>query len=324
MPRYRETLPQLGNELFLTDGGIETVLIYLEGLNLPSFAAFDLLKTEEGRNALRRYYNRYSEIALRHDRGFVFESATWRASLDWGDKLGYSRDALAAANRDAIALTCEAREAWSSSKPVVLSGCIGPRGDGYDPGNVMTMKEAKDYHSFQTEIFAETEADMITAITMTNTPEAIGIARAAAAVQMPVAISFTVETDGRLPTGQPLGEAIMETDFESITPPAYYMINCAHPSHFEKVLEDGGVWLPRLKGVRANASKCSHAELDAATELDAGNPEELGEDYVELRKLVPWLSVFGGCCGTDHRHIEAIAEAIDARNFRDERPLLRA
>ncbi len=201
------------------------------------------------------------------------------------------------------------RDAVGLKQPFVLSASIGPRGDGYDPGEVMTWQEAQAYHSFQTDLFAQTEADLVTAMTITNAPEAIGIARAASDAKMPAVISFTVETDGRLPTGQPLGEAIMETDFESGATPAYYMINCAHPTHFAHVLEAGGSWLSRLKGLRTNASKCSHAELDDAEALDDGNPNELGLESAALRRLIPGLTVLGGCCGTDHRHIEAIAKA---------------
>lgn len=313
MPRYRQALPQLGKEIFLTDGGIETDLIFNQGLDLPYFASFHLLASLHGREALRAYYGRYMDVAKRHDRGFILESATWRASLDWGEKLGYDRDALAAVNKEAIALMGELRSDMGLQRPVVLSGCIGPRGDGYDPGAVMSKEEAADYHGFQADVFAATDADMITGVTITNTPEAIGIARAGADARMPVVISFTVETDGRLPTGQPLGEAIMEVDFESPKPPAYYMVNCAHPTHFAHVLEEGGPWLARLRGVCANASTCSHAELDEAETLDVGDPAALGRENADLRRLVPSITVLGGCCGTDHRHIEEIAKAAGGR-----------
>ena len=313
MPRYRQSLPQLEGEVFLTDGGMETDLIFNHGFDLPCFAAFDLLKSREGRVAIRQYYERHGAIAKRHDRGFILEGVTWRASPDWGEKLGYDAQALAAVNCDAIALLSEVRDKMASQQPVVISACIGPRGDGYDPGAVMTSEDAEAYHSFQTDIFATTEADMITAMTITNAPEAIGIARAAAASKMPLVIAFTVETDGRLPTGQPLGEAIMEVDVESATPPIYYMVNCAHPTHFMHVLKEGGPWLSRIKGVRANASKCSHAELDEAETLDDGDPAALGAESAALRQLVPSITVLGGCCGTDHRHVEEIAKAVLTR-----------
>lgn len=309
MAKYRNDLPQLGSRLFLTDAGIETTLIFSEGFDLPYFAAFHLLRDEAGTEALRGYYRRHAEIARREGAGFILESATWRASADWGEKLGYAPDALDAANRKAIALLHELRaELENERSPMVISGCVGPRGDGYDPGRVMSADEAQRYHARQIGLFAETGADLVTAITMTNLPEAIGVARAARAAGLPVAISFTVETDGRLPTGDGLRAAVEAVDQATGAAPAYYMINCAHPSHFDGVLE-GGDWLRRLRGLRANASRCSHAELDQATELDSGDPVELGRQYRALRDRFGQLTVLGGCCGTDHRHIEQIADA---------------
>jgi S-methylmethionine-dependent homocysteine/selenocysteine methylase len=296
--------------LFLTDGGIETTLIFLEGLELPHFAAFDLLRDRAGWEALRKYYERYLHIAVANRVGFVLESATWRASADWGDKLGYSKEALAHTNRDAIALLAELRKKYEThATPMVISGCLGPRGDGYDPGAVMSVEEAQEYHTEQIAVFADTEADMVSAITMTNISEAVGLTRAAMAANMPVAISFTVETNGRLPTGQSLQEAIEAVDGATAYAPAYYMINCAHPTHFESVLTKGGAWRDRIGGLRANASTKSHAELNESTELDAGNPRELGTQYRQLRRLLPKLTVMGGCCGTDHRHVEEICNA---------------
>jgi len=308
--KYRKRLPQCDGRLFLTDGGIETTLIFLEGLELPHFAAFDLLRDRAGWAALRKYFERYVQIAIENRVGFVLESATWRASADWGDKLGYSKQALAEANRDGIALLAELRKQYESgATPMVISGCLGPRGDGYDPGQVMGVKEAQDYHAEQVAVFSDTEADMVSAITMTNVNEAIGLTRAAVAAHMPVAISFTVETDGKLPTGQNLEDAIDAVDAATASAPAYYMINCAHPTHFDGALAKGGAWLERIGGLRANASVKSHAELNDSTELDSGNPREFGMQYRALRKLLPRLTVLGGCCGTDHRHVEAICTA---------------
>jgi len=308
--KYRRHLPQCDGKLFLTDGGIETTLIFLEGLELPHFAAFDLLRERTGWAALRKYYERYVAIAAQNRVGFVLESATWRASSDWGQKLGYSKEALAQANHDSITLMVELRNSHeSAATPMVISGCVGPRGDGYDPGAVMSVAEAQDYHAAQVAVFADSAADMISAITMTNVNEAIGLTRAAMAANMPVAISFTVETDGKLPTGQSLQDAIEAVDKATAYAPAYYMINCAHPTHFEGVLENGGAWRERIGGVRANASAKSHAELNDSTELDAGNPQELGAQYRALRKLLPNLTVMGGCCGTDHRHVAEICTA---------------
>ncbi len=306
--RYRNSLPQLDGGLFLTDGGIETVLIFQEGLELPGFAAFDLLKDEEGTKALRRYYEPYASLARDERLGFVLESPTWRASPRWATALGYSDQELDQLNRKAIALMEELRDEYEADgAPVVISGCVGPQDDGYRPADTLSADAAQDYHGTQIATFADTAADMITAITMTYAEEAVGVSRAASEAGLPAAISFTVETDGRLPSGQALGDAIQQVDAEA--PAAYYMINCAHPTHFEAVLAGGESWAERIRGLRANASTKSHAELDEATELDAGDPADLGARYVDLRTRLPRLNVLGGCCGTDQRHITAICSA---------------
>jgi S-methylmethionine-dependent homocysteine/selenocysteine methylase len=307
---YRDHLPQLDGGLFLTDGGIETVLIFQEGIDLPLFAAFDLLKDEAGTATLRRYYEPYLALARERRIGYVLESPTWRASPRWAAELGYDAEQLADLNRKAIALLEEIRgEQDEEGPPIVISGCVGPQDDGYHPSELLSAEKALEYHSQQIGTFAGTAADMVTAITMTYVEEALGIARAAGRAGLPVAISFTVETDGRLPSGQDLGEAIEQVDGEVEPAPAYFMINCAHPAHFEAVLEDGGGWRERIRGLRANASTMSHAELDEATELDAGDPADLAARYAGLRELLPELTVVGGCCGTDHRHVAKIRDA---------------
>jgi homocysteine S-methyltransferase len=310
MSKYRSALPQLHDRVFLTDGGLETTLVFLKGIELPQFAAFDLLRTREGRTTLKEYFLPYIDTARRHGFGFILDSVTWRSNPDWGAKLGYSKEALAAANQDAIDLMAELRaEHETDEMPMVVSAIVGPRGDGYFPDQIMSAEGAEAYHSEQISTFADTEADMISALTMTNVNEAVGITRAAQRSGMPVMISFTVETDGRLPTGQTLQQAIEGVDNATGAGPAYYMINCAHPTHFQSTLESGGAWLQRLRGIRANASKRSHAELNEAPELDIGNPEELGLQYRELRNRFPQLQVLGGCCGTDDRHVACIGSA---------------
>jgi S-methylmethionine-dependent homocysteine/selenocysteine methylase len=308
MTKYRNDLPQLSDDLFLTDGGIETTLIFHDGFDLPEFAAFDLLKDEDGIAALNRYFRTYAMLAKKYRVGFIFESPTWRASADWGAKLGYSSLDLAEKNKQAIALLDNLRfelEDDEDSK-MVISGCIGPRDDGYNPSAFMSVQQAENYHRDQIATFSDTSADMVTAITMTYIEEAMGISHAAQSLGMPVAISFTVETDGRLPSGQNLKEAIQQIDEETAFYPAYYMINCAHPNHFEDVLSEEASCLDRIRGLRANASTLSHEELDESEELDDGNPDELAKQYKNMRSLLTNLNVFGGCCGTDHRHIEAI------------------
>jgi S-methylmethionine-dependent homocysteine/selenocysteine methylase len=311
MAKYRNELPQLSNEIFLTDGGIETTLIFHENLELPDFAAFHLLKNVEGYEALRKYFRTYGSLAQKYRVGFILESPTWRANPDWGAKLGYSESALADANCKAIELVNKIRSEFENeTTKTVISGCVGPRGDGYNPTDVMSAEESQQYHTAQIKTFSETDADMVTAITMNYVEEAIGIARAAESIGMPVAISFTVETDGKLPTGQTLKAAIESVDEATPNVPAYYMINCAHPTHFENVLIAGEPWLERIRGIRANASAKSHAELNDSEELDEGNPIELGRQHRELSSKLKNLNVLGGCCGTDHRHVEEICKAV--------------
>ena len=302
-------LPQL-NRPCLTDAGLETDFVFNRGIDLPHFASITLLGTEQGRDALKDYFRDFLNLAERMGSGIILESATWRASSDWAEPLGLSNADLDDFNRAAIDLLVRLREEFRPRVPdIVVSGCIGPRGDGYDPGRIMAVDEAEAYHSRQADVLVSAGADMLTAITMTNVPEATGVVQAARRLGAPVAISFTVETDGRLPTGDSLSGAVSAVDEATGGYPAYFMINCAHPTHFSAALEEGAEWTSRIRGVRANASRCSHAELDAMTELDMGDPTELAALHRKLRERFPQINVLGGCCGTDLRHVTAIAEA---------------
>lgn len=313
MPRYRDDLPQLKGGLFLTDGGLETCLMFHDGFELPEIAAFVLLDSDDGRERLRRYFRRYADIAREYNTGFILESMTWRASRDWGRKLGYYGKDLAEMNRKGIELLEEIREDYEGYIPhQVISGCMGSRGDGYRADIVMTADEAEAYHREQIATFRSTEADLVTAFTIPCSSEAIGIVRAAKAEEMQVVISFTTETGGRLPSGESLKEAIEKVDVATNGFAAYFMINCAHPTHFIDLLEDAP-WSKRIRAVRANASKKSHAELDHATELDSGDIEELAGDYLRLADRLKNLNILGGCCGTDHRHIAEIGNRFNAR-----------
>ncbi|MFY9488643.1 MAG: homocysteine S-methyltransferase family protein [Solirubrobacterales bacterium] len=303
-----EALPQLDGGLFLADGGLETDLIFNHGIDLPEFASFVLLRDEAGLATLRDYYRPFMDLARQHGTGFILESPTWRSSADWGNSLGYTADALADANIRAIELMKELR-AEHSAEPIVVSGCIGPRGDGYETASLMSVDEATEFHRTQVEVFRDADADMVTAVTMTNVSEAAGIAKAAAAAAIPSVISFTVETDGSLPEGVPLLDAVAAVDKLTNAAPAYYMINCAHPEHFDGIFDAASEETDRIHGLRANASRMSHAELDESEVLDFGNPAELGAQYAALRERFPAINVLGGCCGTDVRHIRAIAEA---------------
>ena len=307
----RNTLPQL-DRLFLTDGGIETDLIFNRGIDLPFFASILLLRTPEGEAALDGYIRPYLELARRQGTGFELVSASWRASPDWAPQFGISEEELDELNRKSID-RLRAIQRDFDDVPTIVSGCIGPRGDGYDPGRIMSVDEAREYHRRQASTLARAGADQIAALTMTNIPEATGVALAAKSLDVPVVISFTVETDGLLPTGDTLQDAIAAVDDATGSYPAYYMVNCAHPDHFAGALREGGEAMRRIRGIRANASRCSHAELDAMTELDDGNPQELALLYRLIRESFPGITVLGGCCGTDVRHIAAIAEACATR-----------
>jgi homocysteine S-methyltransferase len=308
---YRNSLPQLSGEVFLTDSGIETDLIFNSGFELPEFAAFVLVDDDRGRAALAEYFQRHVEIAVRRGCGVIVETPTWRASRDWGLLLGYDAAELRRVNAAAVSLVDGVCGGFTdhATAPVLVSGCIGPRADGYLLSERMTEDEARAYHTEQVETLATTAVDLVHAMTLTYPAEAIGIARAAAQAGVPAVISFTTETNGRLPDGTSLDDAVSAVDAATGRSPAYYGINCAHPIHFASALPGGRVG-ERIRSVRANASKLSHAEIDESPELDSGDPAELAADYVRLSARHPSLSVLGGCCGTDTRHIEAIADAV--------------
>ncbi|MBF2098656.1 MAG: homocysteine S-methyltransferase family protein [Gloeomargaritaceae cyanobacterium C42_A2020_066] len=310
MAFHHTHLPQLAGQLFLTDGGLETTLIFREGFTLPEFAAFTLLSYEAGYQALRAYFQTYARLANTYQVGLILESATWRANPDWGAKLGYAPKILAEMNTQAIQLLREIQAEYQTvHTPIVVSGNLGPRGDGYVPTTAMTAEQAQTYHQFQIATLQGAGAELITAMTINYVEEAIGIVRAAQAVGMPVVIAFTVETDGRLPTGQSLQAAIEAVDVATGQGPLYYMINCAHPTHFAGILAPGAPWVERIRGLRANASTMSHAEHNESETLDDGNPQELGDLYRELQASFPHITILGGCCGTDDRHVEAICRA---------------
>ena len=296
------------DRIYLTNAGLETDMVFNRGFDLPCFASIHLLRTAQGRQALDGYFRDFLELAQQAGTGCLLESATWRASPDWAAPLSLSQSELSALNAAAIDMLVELRREFATpTAPVLVSGCIGPRGDVYDPGRLMEIAEARAYHGHQARILVDAGANLLSAITMPNLPEAIGIAQAAEEIGAPVVISFTVETDGRLPDGTSLAHAIGETDRQTGDYPSYYMINCAHPTHFMSELAEQGSWIGRIGGIRANASRCSHAELDAMIELDAGDPLELATLYGELQRQLSELRVLGGCCGIDLRHVAAIA-----------------
>ena len=296
---------------FLTDGGLETTMIYHNNISLPHFAAFELVYTSQGREALKRYHQHYIQLAQRYNFTYILETPTWRANPDWGFKLGYDAHELNKANRHAALFMREIQNAieYRDCK-ILISGCVGPRGDGYSATHRMTDLEAAAYHGEQIRTFALADVDVITAMTLNYSDEAIGIALAAKSVGVPLVISFTVETDGNLPSGENLKDAIAKVDAVTDDYAQHFMINCAHPEHFNSVLKESGSWKNRIRGIRANASTKSHAELDASTSIDIGDKHSLAAGYAEIKTALPQLLVIGGCCGTDHSHMEEICKHI--------------
>jgi S-methylmethionine-dependent homocysteine/selenocysteine methylase len=310
MSRYRNHLPQLDGGLFLNDAGLETDLIFNHGIDIPEFAAHTLLSDQEGRAALRSYMEGFLTLARDTGAGFVLDTQTWRAQSHFSEELGQDTAALREANQMAVEFSAGLRNEFASNAgPIVINGLIGPRGDAYAPEQEIAAGEAQRYHSEQLGWLAETDVDMVTALTFTQSDEAIGVVRSATELGLPVVVSFTVETNGNLPTGQPLAEAIATVDEATESAAAYFMVNCAHPDHFAARMSDES-WAHRIRGVRCNASRMSHAELDESEVLDDGDPGELAADYGRLKDAMPWMNVFGGCCGSDLRHVAAIASAL--------------
>jgi len=294
----------------VTDAGLETWLLFDRGIDLPAFAAYPLAETSDGRAVLTEYYEHYAAIAESVGAAVVLEAPTWRANPDWAATLGHDRPALAELIAASVGVVSDVRDRWHGTNPFLVGGAVGPRGDGYRIDDTMDAETAATYHSFQIGCMADTPIDVVTAMTIGYADEAIGITRASERADVPVVISFTVETDGRLPSGMALAEAIEMTDAATDGYPTHYMINCAHPTHFDHLVDGPEPWHSRIGGLRANASTLSHAELDEAAELDAGDPDDLAARYVKLRSVLPALHVVGGCCGTDHRHVQAIATAL--------------
>lgn len=310
--KHRHALPQLHGYQMITEGGLETSLVFHSGIDLPLFAAFKALETDAGIRAIDSWMRAFAELAVAERRGFIMDTPTWRASARWAAELGIGQDDLREIHREAVATLSKLRDAYETpTSPFVISGTVGPQDDGYAPSATLSAAQAATYHRPQVDWFAEFGADMVSAITITYAEEAAGIAAAAKSAGMPVVISFTLETDGHLPSGEALPDAIAHVDAATDGYPSYYMINCAHPVHFAHVL-DNGAWSRRIMGLRANASRCSHAELDAAETLDDGDPAELGVLCADLRRKLPNLTVIGGCCGTDLRHVSQMCRATRA------------
>lgn len=308
MTKRKDSVLDLSVDLYLAYAGMETDLIFTQGIDLPGFASYPLLETPQGRTLLKGYLSDMITLAREKRMGVILESPTWVANRNRAAALGYAPETLAEINKQAIDLLDSLRSRHTGL-PIVISANIGPRDDAYAPRAQMTPQDAEHYHSEQIATFAQTAADVVSGYTLAYPAEAIGIVRAARRFELPVVVAFTVETDGKLPTGETLEQAITEVDTASDSYASYFMINCAHPDHFVTSL-DNRPWMKRIKGIVANASRCSHAELDQAKELDAGDPRELGKALSDIHKRFPHLQVLGGCCGTDMRHMTEIADAL--------------
>ncbi|WP_166391453.1 homocysteine S-methyltransferase family protein [Nocardioides ochotonae] len=289
---------------YVSDGGLETDLIFHHGLDLPEFASFPLVDTEGGRALLRDYFTGYAAIARRAGVGLTLETPTWRANPDWGARVGYDAAGLDRANRACVGLLQQLRGEQADLPDVRIIGVVGPRGDGYVAGEVPAPGDAAAYHRPQVAALAESGVDVVASFTFTTVEESLGVVRAARQVGVPVLVGFTVETDGRLPDGTPLGEAVRRTD--AADAPDGYLLNCAHPTHVAPALDAGGDWLARVVQLNPNASTQTHAELDEAETLDAGDLDLLVRSCAELVPALPALRVLGGCCGTDTSHVAAL------------------
>lgn len=291
-------------------GGFETWLQYVDGFELRHFCAFELLDDSRGRACLTDYHRKLVEGAVDNGFGVINEGLHYRASRDWGELIGYSREGLEEINIRGIEFYKEfAREYETPETPMIVGGVIGPRGDAYDVGRVPNAAEAEEYHSEQILTFKKAGADQITAATFSSIEEAIGLARAAKAAEMPVVISFFVKQGGRLSGGETLEKAIAKVDAATGSAPAYYMINCTHPTEFEPALSPGH-WTKRLGGFMPNAVAMDTLSLCKLGHLEDGDPEELGGQMADLARRFPHVHVWGGCCGTDGRHIGEIARQV--------------
>ena len=305
-------------QIYLADGGLETSLIFIYKLKLDLFASFLALGDGTGMEALRHYYKSYVAIAQRFKFGMILETATWRASPDWFEKLGFSLDQGSAIIHESVRLVKEIRDESITPQfsQILIAGVVGPRGDGYKSDmDKFTFQDYQSYHTFTINELVKAKVDYIAAVTMTSVAEAIGIVLACRKSEIPCVVSFTLEVDGQLPSGESLSNAIAAVDSACQSYPMHFMINCAHPNHFFHLWKQPCEEYQRIRGIRCNASKKSHQELDECEELDSGDIEDLSRLYTEFGQNGMPLSsdqyrIIGGCCGTDARHIEHIAQSF--------------
>jgi homocysteine S-methyltransferase len=310
-------LPQQLGKLMTTAGGFETWMQYVDGFKLRHFCGFELLDDARGVSCLKDYHRKVIEAAVANGFGMINEGLHYRASRDWGELIGFSRSALEEINHRGIEFYRDfAREYSSPGTPMLVGGVIGPRGDAYNLGRLPDAAEAEDYHSEQIQTFRKAGVDHVTAMTFSSVDEAIGVARAAKSAGLPVVISFLLARGGRLKGGETLQEAIFRVDSATGNAPAYFMTNCTHPIEFEPALVPGE-WVARLGGFMPNAVAMETMDLCKLGHLEDGDPVELGAQMAALARRFPHINVWGGCCGTDGRHIGQIARQVSEVRHRD-------
>ncbi len=313
--RVNSSLPAAGSgEYFLTEGGTETEIMYRHGFELPEFAMFPLLDTPKAVRALRSIFRAHLDVAAEFGLSFLLTGLDYRASPDWGAKLGYSPQALSDANMQSIEFLREISEGYEGQIPrLLIGGCLGPRGDAYGLNQNITAESAEDYHAVQLETLKKSGVDFAVAATFNNVPEAVGVSRAAARIGVPLFVSLTLDSTHRLKSGPSLGDAITEIDaLAGEAAPEFYLLNCSHPLEYEPALDDGK-WIKRLRGVRPNASKMEKIALCKLGHIEDGNPVELGEQIGDLSYRYTHMDIFGGCCGTGDSHLREIAKALVSR-----------
>ncbi len=297
---------------YLTEGGQETEIMYKHGHDLPEFAMFPLLDNEQATADLRAMYERYLETAARHGFVALMGGLDYRASADWGAKLGYSAQALAEIELRAIEFLRDVAKPFAGQAEILISGVIGPRGDAYALNRTITADEAEDYHSAQLETLKRANVDLACAMTFNNTEEAIGVSRAAARIGLPLSIYFTLTSASRLRSGPSVHEAIKTVDAATgDARPDFYGINCSHPLEFEPALEPGD-WIERVRSLRPNAALMEKQQLCQIGHLVDGDPPELGQQMGALARRYPHIDVWGGCCGTWDTHLDEIARNVRA------------
>lgn len=296
---------------FLTEGGQETEIMYKFGHELPEFAMYPLLENAAAMAELKGMYERVLDVAATHGFAVMLTGLDYRASPDWGAKLGYSREALANALIQSIEFLREVSRPYQGQiSEIKIGGMTGPRGDAYSLNKSITAEEAEDYHSFHTEVVKRAGVSFTSAVTFNSVPEAIGAARAAAKLDMPIYISFTLDSNHRLKSGPSLKEAIETVDREAgVAKPDFYGLNCSHPLEFEPALEPGD-WIKRVRSLRPNASAKDKMELCTIGHLEDGDPVDLGLRMGALARRYPHIDIWGGCCGTWDKHLNQIAKNV--------------